>query len=178
MESLKHKRALQRVLGPALACAMGVGACTTGTVGGGLQASSGAGANSATSASGATNGAVGPGGTVGTAGGSSASADGGLSTPDCVSGAPNPGLSPLRRLSLEEYATTVNDLLGVDTSSVLSTFPPDQLLATEGAGFSNNADALEVSALLANAYMTAAETFATAAVANLPALVGCSRRAN
>src|SRR5580658_7714566 len=98
MDSLKHNRALQRVLGPVLACATGIGACTTGTVGGGPQASSGGGANSTTSASGATNGAVagGPASAVGPAGGSSASADGGLSTPDCVSGAPNPGLSPLR----------------------------------------------------------------------------------
>jgi hypothetical protein len=69
--------------------------------------------------------------------------------------------------------TTVNDLLGVDTKMVAMNFPPDQLLATQGAGFSNNADALVVSDTLARAYQTAAETFAAQAVANLAPLLGC-----
>jgi hypothetical protein len=87
---------------------------------------------------------------------------------------PNPGRSPLRRLCLAEYATTVNDLLGVDTSKVAATFPLDNLLATQGAGFSNNADALSVSAKLAQNYMTAAEGFATTVMANLASIVPCA----
>jgi hypothetical protein len=80
-----------------------------------------------------------------------------------------PGRSPLRRLNLAEYARTVHDLLNVDTSMVTTTFPPDNT----GLGFTNNADVLEVTSLQAEAYMTAAETFATAAVANLSTLVPC-----
>jgi hypothetical protein len=126
-----------------------------------------------------TPGASTPGATGGSSGGGLgggvATADGGvvpLVTAACLDAPPNPGRSPLRRLNLTEYATTVHDLLGVDTS-VTNTFPPDQLLATQGAGFTNNADALVVTALLANAYMTAAEQFATAAVANLTTLLPC-----
>jgi hypothetical protein len=97
-----------------------------------------------------------------------------LVTQACVSSPVNPGRTPLRRLSLTEYARTVAELLGVDSSKALSTFPPDQLLATQGSGFSNNADALSVSALLAQDYMTAAEGFATAAVGNLPSILPCA----
>jgi Protein of unknown function (DUF1592)/Protein of unknown function (DUF1588)/Protein of unknown function (DUF1587)/Protein of unknown function (DUF1595)/Protein of unknown function (DUF1585) len=82
-----------------------------------------------------------------------------------------PGRSPLRRLNLAEYARTVHDLLGVDTSMVTTTFPPDNT----GLGFTNNADVLSVNSLQAEAYMTASEQFATAAVANLPALLPCDQ---
>jgi hypothetical protein len=97
-------------------------------------------------------------------------------TAACVSPqlSPNPGRSPLRRLCQTEYATTVNDLLGVDTSMVATTFPKDNLLATQGAGFTNNADALSVSDLLARAYMTGAEGFATTVVANLASILPCA----
>jgi Protein of unknown function (DUF1592)/Protein of unknown function (DUF1588)/Protein of unknown function (DUF1595)/Protein of unknown function (DUF1587) len=115
------------------------------------------------------------GGASGGSGGAGSSNSGGPLVPQvCVGAAPNPGLSPIRRLSLNEYATTVHDLLGVDTSMVLTTFPPDQLLATQGSGFSNNADALEVSALLAQDYMTASEGFAATVVANLGQLLPCA----
>jgi hypothetical protein len=137
---------------------------------------------------GTTNGGAGtttmmmmPGGSTGAGGGGAGATtvgpDGGvvsLISPACASAAPNPGRSPLRRLNLTEYGTTVHDLLGV-TTDIVNTFPPDQLLATQGAGFTNNADALVVTALLANAYMTAAEQFATAAVANLATLLPCDQ---
>jgi hypothetical protein len=129
------------------------GGAPTAGAGGMGGASSGAGGS----------GVIGPDGGVTSAG---------LITPECANAAANPGRSPLRRLNLKEYETTVHDLLGVKTD-VVSTFPPDQLLATQGAGFTNNADALVVTALLANAYMTAAEGFATAAVANLSTLLPC-----
>jgi Protein of unknown function (DUF1592)/Protein of unknown function (DUF1588)/Protein of unknown function (DUF1595)/Protein of unknown function (DUF1587)/Protein of unknown function (DUF1585) len=144
----------------ACGCTGQIGASRPGaTPATGNAAGMGSGGGTATGAAGA--GVIGPDGGVVS-----------LVTPACATAAPNPGRSPLRRLNLGEYATTVHDLLGVDTS-VTNTFPPDQLLATQGAGFTNNADALVVTALLANAYMTAAEQFATAAVANLATLLPC-----
>jgi hypothetical protein len=87
---------------------------------------------------------------------------------DCVAPAPSPGRSPLRRLNRAEYKATVADLLGVDTTAA-NTFPPDN----SGLGFTNNADVLSVTDLLAEAYMTGAESFATAAVAKLSTLLPC-----
>ncbi|HVU49591.1 MAG TPA: DUF1592 domain-containing protein [Polyangia bacterium] len=144
-----------------------------GRIGGGGAAPGAAGPSPGSSAGTAGASVAGGAGT----GGAVATADGGvvpLVTSACVSAPPNPGRSPLRRLNLSEYAATVKDLLGVDTT-VTNTFPPDQLLATQGAGFTNNADALVVTALLANAYMTAAEQFATAAVMDLSSLLPCDQ---
>ena len=125
---------------------------------------------------GAGPGASGTPGAAGAAGGGTGAAgttigvDGGVSESECLaSTTPRPGRSPLRRLNLTEYARTVHDLLNVDTSMVTSTFPPDNL----GLGFTNNADVLTVTSLLAEAYMTASETFATSAVANLATLLPC-----
>src|SRR5882724_5799059 len=82
-----------------------------------------------------------------------------------------PGRTPLRRLNLAEYARTVHDLLNVDTSSVTTTFPPDNT----GLGFTNNADVLTVNSLLAEKYMSASEAYAAAAVANLTTLLPCNQ---
>jgi hypothetical protein len=71
-------------------------------------------------------------------------------------------------LNRAEYKSTVTDLLGVNTA-VANTFPPDNA----GLGFTNNADVLSVTNLLAEAYMTASEGLATAAVANLTTLLPC-----
>jgi hypothetical protein len=93
-----------------------------------------------------------------------------IPVPSCTDASTaKPGRSPLRRLNLAEYARTVHDLLGVDTSMVTSTFPPDNT----GLGFTNNADVLSVTSLQAEAYMTASEQFATAAVGNLATLLPC-----
>jgi hypothetical protein len=81
---------------------------------------------------------------------------------------PKPGRSPLRRLNRQEYKTTVADLLGVNTD-VVNSFPPDEA----SLGFTNNADVLVVTGLLAEAYMTAATSLATEAVANLTTLLPC-----
>jgi len=62
----------------------------------------------------------------------------------------------------------VADLLGVDTTAA-NTFPPDN----SGLGFTNTPTCLSVTDLLAEAYMTGAETFATAAVAKLATLLPC-----
>jgi Protein of unknown function (DUF1592)/Protein of unknown function (DUF1588)/Protein of unknown function (DUF1587)/Protein of unknown function (DUF1595)/Protein of unknown function (DUF1585) len=143
-----------------------LGACS-GRIG--PQASSGAAGGSG--AAGVT-GAAGAG--VGTAGVAAAGA-GGMATipvPVCTDmTTAKPGRSPLRRLNLAEYARTLHDLLGVDTSMLTTTFPPDNT----GLGFTNNADVLSVTSLQAEAYMTASEQFATAAVANLPALLPCDQ---
>jgi hypothetical protein len=86
---------------------------------------------------------------------------------------PKPGRSPLRRLNLQEYKNTLSDLLNVNTDLV-NTFPPDEA----GLGFTDNADALVVTGLLAEAYMTASTTMATAAVTtNFSQLVPCDPKA-
>jgi hypothetical protein len=69
---------------------------------------------------------------------------------------------------LTEYRNTVRDLLG-ETGSIVDLFPPNE----EGLGFSNNADAQFVSGLLAENYLTAAETMATHAIAKLDVIQPC-----
>ena len=90
-----------------------------------------------------------------------------ITAADCAAPTPSPGRSPLRRLKRAEYKATVSDLLGVDVSAA-DTFPPDNT----GLGFTNNADVLSVTDLLAEAYMTGSEAFATAAIANAVAKKG------
>jgi hypothetical protein len=103
---------------------------------------------------------------VGTAGAPGTAGMATIPVPSCTDATTaKPGRSPLRRLNLAEYARTVHDLLGVDTSMVTSTFPPDNT----GLGFTNNADVLAVTSLQAEAYMTASEQFATAALSKPPA---------
>jgi hypothetical protein len=84
---------------------------------------------------------------------------------------PDPGPSPIRRLTRVEYNNTVYQLLG-DTSQPADAFPPDE----EASGFDNQASALVVSPLLAEHYMTAAEALAAehtpTLMAQLPACVG------
>src|SRR5258708_23368982 len=84
-------------------------------------------------------GGDGSGGAPGANGGSGGGGSAQFVTPACAWSEPSPGRSPLRRLSLTEYLTTVSDLLGVDTSKLGGTFPQDQLLATQGSN--NNAAA-------------------------------------
>jgi hypothetical protein len=67
-----------------------------------------------------------------------------------------------------EYDNTVRDLLG-DTSRPSQAFPLDE----KGAGFTNNAETLGVTQLLAEKYMNAAEQVVARAAANLAALVPC-----
>jgi mono/diheme cytochrome c family protein len=65
---------------------------------------------------------------------------------------PNPGRGLIHRLNRAEYANAIRDLLGldVDTSSML---PPDD----SAYGFDNIADALGVSPVLLERYLTAAD---------------------
>jgi hypothetical protein len=63
-----------------------------------------------------------------------------------------PGPAPIRRLTRTEYNNTLRDLLG-DFSRPGNVFPPDE----ESLGFDNNANALNVTPLLAEQYMKVAE---------------------
>jgi hypothetical protein len=80
----------------------------------------------------------------------------------------NPGPSPLRRLTHEEYDRTVHDLLG-DSTHPARNFPAEEI----DHGFDNNAELRSVSDVLSESYVTAAEQLATAAVGDLKALVAC-----
>jgi hypothetical protein len=72
---------------------------------------------------------------------------------------PNPGRALIHRLNRTEYANVIRDLLAleVDTSSLL---PPDD----SAYGFDNIADALSVSPVLLERYLTAADRIASLAV--------------
>jgi hypothetical protein len=80
---------------------------------------------------------------------------------------PQAGLAPLRRLTHEQYANTIRDLLGV-ADPILADLPVD-----EGAGgFYSNVIA-PISELAIEKYRSAAEVLAARAAENLPALVPC-----
>jgi len=81
----------------------------------------------------------------------------------------NPGPSPLRRLTREEYDNTVAELAS-DASKPGKDFPPE----ARALGFNNIADAQTVTTLLAEAYQTAAEGIAERATKNASTLLGCS----
>ncbi len=76
--------------------------------------------------------------------------------------------SALRRLTHVEYNNTIADLLG-DKSAPASTFTD-----SVAAGFSNDADSLTVSTVLAEGYLAAARNLAATAVKSLDRLLGCS----
>ena len=80
----------------------------------------------------------------------------------------DPGPSPMRRLSNSEYVNTVKDLFGAQAPADLSFIPEARV-----EGFDNNAEGRTVSNTLALQYYNAAEKLATAATANLPALLPC-----
>jgi hypothetical protein len=82
------------------------------------------------------------------------------------------GRSPLRRLSLREYAHSVEDLLGQPApASAL------EVQDTLVAGFKQNS-LLVLSPTNAQRYLSAAETLAANAILGFPALSGCSSSAD
>lgn len=81
---------------------------------------------------------------------------------DCVAAGPQPGPSPVRRLTHFEFDNTLRDLLGDDTRPS-SAFPPDERLSI----FTNDANAQTVTRLLAEGYLNAAEGAGARALANL-----------
>ncbi|HEV3058848.1 MAG TPA: DUF1592 domain-containing protein [Vicinamibacterales bacterium] len=113
-------------------------------------------------------GTLAPGGAGGSAGnGPGPSGTGAVQSSSCA-GQITPGRAPLRRLNQFEYNNTIRDLLG-ETTRYADGFPPDE----QGGGFSNNADALVVSHLLAESYASAAQAMAATAVTRLSALNPC-----
>jgi hypothetical protein len=89
--------------------------------------------------------------------------------------APSPGRSPLRRLSNAEYRNTMADLLGDSPTNeaMIATATQSFPSETESLGFRNNADYLNVSTLVAQGYMDAAEQFLDPIATN-PALLTCT----
>jgi hypothetical protein len=88
--------------------------------------------------------------------------------PSCVAGEVSPGPSPIRRLTRFELNLTFRDLLrvGGDPANVL---PSEE----EALGFQNNASSLNVTPILAEKYMTLAETVSRAATEDLSKLTSC-----
>lgn len=77
--------------------------------------------------------------------------------------------TPIRRMTKTEYNNTVRDLLG-DTTEPASAFPHEDLIG----GFDNQGAAQQVTDLLAEQYMKAAEGISERATADLAALLpGC-----
>jgi hypothetical protein len=76
--------------------------------------------------------------------------------------------APLRRLTQLEYRNTASDLLGVELDEAFE-FPADAI----AGGFDNNAAVLNVSPLLAEKYLDAAEALSRAALLQNPGLVPC-----
>jgi hypothetical protein len=72
---------------------------------------------------------------------------------------PDPGRVTLRRLNRAEYRNTIRDLTGVDYDTS-SEFPPDD----SGYGFDNIGDAMSVSPLLMEKYLSAARAIVAQAV--------------
>lgn len=87
----------------------------------------------------------------------------------CADGELAPGPSPIRRMTRFEYNNSVFQLFG-DNTRPADAFSPDQ----EAQGFTNQADALVVSPLLAEQYADAAEAIAARqADSVLAKLSGC-----
>ena len=86
------------------------------------------------------------------------------------------GTAPLRRLSHLEYGYTLTDVLGGDPAlpPVVAAQQASLTADPVSLGFKNSAAFLQVSPLLAQQYMDAAEAVSTRAVANLPALLPCA----
>jgi Protein of unknown function (DUF1592)/Protein of unknown function (DUF1588)/Protein of unknown function (DUF1587)/Protein of unknown function (DUF1595)/Protein of unknown function (DUF1585) len=104
-------------------------------------------------------------GTGGAGAGAGAGTGGVVSPEECkTKTAILPGDSPVRRLNRFEYDNTVRDLLG-DTSRPASAFPLE-----EQSSFDNDATVLRVSRLLAESYLSAAESLADKALANAATL--------
>lgn len=85
----------------------------------------------------------------------------------------DPGPAPIRRMTRSEYNRTVRDLLG-DDSRPADGFVPEEM----SLGFNNNANALVVSPILAEQYMTAAEAIAERATRSPDKLLRCGAAAD
>lgn len=87
-------------------------------------------------------------------------------------GTPRPGTAPLRRLTRDEYNSTVRDLLG-DASRPADAFTPEGLVH----GFPNNVTTQTVAFSLADDTFKAAEKLAASAVGRLDQIDACDTAA-
>ncbi|MEN9581529.1 MAG: hypothetical protein RJA70_4538, partial [Pseudomonadota bacterium] len=81
---------------------------------------------------------------------------------------PQPGASPIRRLTSFEYDNTLRTLVATQRTPGRS-FPEEG-----GSGFDNNADVSVVSRLLSSKYLNAAEDLSAEMTANLDGLLACA----
>ncbi|HEX2671281.1 MAG TPA: DUF1592 domain-containing protein, partial [Polyangiaceae bacterium] len=161
----------------ALVCVLlGVGCSANGDANGGPGPSSAAGAGSV---AGATPGTPGGGGASGgvtqnPAGGLDASGGAAQQQSACTSQTDKPSSAPIRRLTRNEFNSTVAELLG-DTTSPGINLPPEVL----GNGFSNDAAQQTVSADLVSGYNDVAADIASRAVqaTSLAKLLPCAANA-
>lgn len=72
---------------------------------------------------------------------------------------PDPGRTTLRRLNRREYANTIRDLLGIEFNADI-VFPPDDT----GYGFDNVGDALSLSPMVVEKYLSAAAQIVSRAI--------------
>jgi Protein of unknown function (DUF1592)/Protein of unknown function (DUF1588)/Protein of unknown function (DUF1587)/Protein of unknown function (DUF1595)/Protein of unknown function (DUF1585) len=103
----------------------------------------------------------GVGGTTSVAGGGGAGGPTGSAGASVDPEANVPGRTPMRRLTITEYAYTVRDLLGEDVTSLVASFPAD---GRSTYGFDNIAASLEVQTSQLDVLEQAADTLATRAV--------------
>jgi len=89
----------------------------------------------------------------------------------CASPAANVSATPMRRLTRQEYAATVRDLLGL-ASVATDQIPTDE---KDGPFYSNSVST--ITDLWTEQYMDSAETVAQAAVAKVDTLIACNRTA-
>src|SRR6185436_10348475 len=84
---------------------------------------------------------------------------------------PDPGRVTIRRLNRVEYNNTIRDLVGVNFRPAAD-FPEDDT----GYGFDNIGDALSLSPVLLEKYLTAAEKILDAAIVTGPRTNGSAQR--
>lgn len=92
----------------------------------------------------------------------------GTSTAPVCNGEVQPGPSPIRRLTRFEYDATIRDLLG-DDSHPSKSFPAEE----EAHGFSNNANVMGVTPVLAEQYMVTAEQLSARAISKVAFMLSC-----
>jgi len=100
-----------------------------------------------------------------------------IEIPNPCTDAVSVGSAPIRRLSHLEYGYSLTDLLDPALASTVRAQQATLLADSVSLGFNNSATFLQVSNLLANNYMDAAEQLSIAAVADLTNLVPCDANA-
>lgn len=88
---------------------------------------------------------------------------------ECKNNTPHIVPNVIRRLTRFEYKRTIQMLIGADSSSMISAFPPEE----EVLGFDNQSKSLQISALHVEQYMKAAEEIAELAYQRLPSISPC-----